>query len=258
MSQFRRDYFELKRVEAIDIADSRSFAVHRKACLFNRAEYRPKRSFCTLHSNRNCSECKKKKTSIQKRRKQRTLGMDLLVNDFNGFNWIDPKVNEYQKLNVSGRRIETSPEFIHSGGVFQNNRLYFPELALSRPTLVTEQAQMYRKLPRKKTENLKRFENKKQLPIIDAQAGERKGRLHFLPREKRENLEWFEEEERFPESYVLAREKKESLESVKDNEWSPFVDRHDSPEIGSSSELKVLESMGKGKRTINVVLPRIA
>lgn len=261
MSQFRRDYFELKRVEAIDIADSRSFAVHCKANLSNRAEYRPKRSFCTLHSNRNCSECKKKKSLMQKRRKQRTLGMDLLANDFNGFNWIDPKMNEYQKLNVSGRRIETLPEFFHNGGVFQNNRLFFPELALTRPMLVTEQAQVYRKLPRKRTENLKRFETKEQLPIMGAQAREsfkNKGRLHLLPREKRENLEWLEDEERFPERHVLARERKKSLESVEDNERLPVVDRRDSQEIGSSSELKVLESTGKGKRRINVVLPRIS
>ena len=250
MSQFRRDYFELKRVEAIDIADSRSYAVHRKASLSNRAEYRPKRSFCTLHSNRNCSECKKK-TLLQKRRKQRTLGMDLLVNDFNGFSWIDPKVNEYQKLNVAGRRIGTS-EFFHHGGVFQNKRLFFPELALNRPLLVTEQAQVYGKLPRKRAENLKRYENEEQLPIIGARSREsfqNKGQLHLLPRENGE---------RSPEFRVLASERKESLESVEENVLSDVFRRPDGLEIGSSSEFKVLESTGREKRRINVVLPRIS
>lgn len=260
MSQFRRDYFELKQVEAIDIADSRSYAVHRKTSLSNRAEYRPKRSFCTLHSNRNCSECKKKKTLPQKRRKQRTLGMDLLVNDFNGFNWSDPKVNEYQKLNVAGRRIETS-EFFHHGGVFQNKRLFFPELALNRPLLVTEQAQVYGKLPRKRAENLKRYENEEQLPIVGALSREsfqNKGQLHLLPRENRERLKWLEDEKGSPEFRVLASERKESLQSVEDNARSAVFRRPDGLEIGSSSELKVLESTGREKRRINVVLPRIS
>ena len=264
MSQFRRDYFELKRAEAMDISDPRSFAVHRKTSLLNRPEYRrPRKAFCSLHSNRNCSECKKKKVVTQKRRRQRTLGMDLLVNDYNGFNWIDPKVNEFQTLNVAGKGIKTSPDIFHNGGVFQNNRLFFPELALNRPLLVAEQAGMYRKLSIGRTGNFERFEDKDCSPVIQGLPRRREDSfenkdcfmsvLHPLPGERRENLKGFENKERLSLLHVLPGERMESLDSFEDKAKLPVLNQE-----GSSSEVKVLECTNTERRQIHVVLPRIS
>ena len=254
MAQFRRDYFELKRAEAMDIADPKSFAVHRKTSVLGRPEYRPRKPFCTLHSNRNCCECKKKKILTQKRRKQRSLGVDVLVNDYHGFHWIDPKVNEFQTLNVAGKGFKTSPDIqFHNSGVFQNNRLFFPELALNRPILVTGQAGLYRKLPRERKESLEEFKNKDRLSLL--QSFENKKRFMPVLNKRKESWEEFENNERLSLLHVLPRERKEDVDSFEDNPRLPVFDVNQGE---SSSEMKVLESTNKEKRRINVVLPRIS
>ena len=258
MAQFRRDYFELKRAEATDLADPRSFAVHRKTSVLSWPDCKHRKAFCTLHSNRNCGECKKKKTLARKKRRQRTLGMDLLANDYHGFHWIDSKVDEFQSLNVAGQGIQTLPdiEFHNGGGVFQNNRLFFPELALNRPVLVTRQAGVYRKISRDRKET-----NKDPplhvLPSKRKKDFENRGRfmpvLHPLPTEREDKLEGLENK-RLPLLYAMPRERKEALYSFKEKALLP--DRTD--ENDGSSEMKIFESTNREKRRINVVLPRIS
>ena len=295
MSQFRRDYFALKRAEAMDIDDPRSFAVHRTTTSPpNRTEYRARKPFCTLHSNRNCSECKKKKVAAQKRRRQRTLGMDILVNDFHGFNWIDPKVNSYQNLNISGKGIESTR---CNGGIFQNNRLFFPELALNRQLLIAEQIGIYRKLPRERNEGLKKFENKQRLPELCAfprQREDNKERLlepmrakrrlqeekeailsmhvlgserkdfenngwfHVLPKKKQEVPDCLDVEKRFsPVLDTLPRERQKDLE-MKSFEQLSCKRTNDGFDAGSSGEFRALENTNTIRRRINIVLPRIS
>jgi hypothetical protein len=255
MAQFRRDYFELKRAEAVDLADPRSFAVHRKTSVLSRPECRPRKAFCTSHSNRNCGECKKKKVLAQKRRRQRTLGMDLLANDYHGFHWIDTKVNEFQTLNVAGQGLQTSPAIeFHNSGVFQDNRLFFPEMTLSRPILVTRQAGMYRKLAKERKETGKD-------PLLHVLSSKRREDfednerfmpvLHALPTEREENLGRFENN-RLPSLHAMQEERKESFKEKFPLPVSNTV------EGGGPSEMKILESTKRGKRRINVVLPRIS
>ena len=153
----------------MDISDPRSFAVPRRI-LYNRPEYRPRKiTFCTLHSNRNCAECKKKKVLAQKRRRHRTLGMDLLVNDFHGFNWLDAKMDGYQTLAVSGKSIDTQHDSLPTRGVgFRHKRLFFPDLSVDRGSLVTNQARVYERELRDGKEVLESFEDKGRLPLLDS------------------------------------------------------------------------------------------
>ena len=257
MAQFRRDYFELKRAEAMDLADPRSFAVHRKTSVLTRPDCRPRKAFCALHSNRNCGECKKKKSLAQKKRRQRTLGMDLLANDYHGFHWIDTKVDEFQSLNVAGQGIQTLPDIqFHNSGVFQNNRLFFPELGLNRPILVTRPAGVYRKVSRDSKEANKD-------PPLHVLRSKRKEDLenrerfmpvlHALPTEREENWEGFESK-RLPVLYAMPRESKDALYSFKEKVLLPDCTN----ENDGSSEMKVLESTNREKRRINVILPRIS
>ena len=223
MSQFRRDYLELKQAEAMDFGDQRSFPVPRATNVLNRPDQRLRKSFCTLHSNRNCNECRKKKSLAQKRRRQRTLGVDLLVNDFHGFHWIDSKVNEHQTLNIAGKSMRGAHDIVDTIGVIQNNRLFFPQLAIDRPILVIEKAGIYRKIPGVKNRKLEGFESKKRPPP---------------PR-------------------VSNVRKKDIFQQEEVSEHLPALQANHGVNLASSRELKELKST-KEKRRINVVLPRIS